>query len=186
MADLAPPPHLWQFGLREPAGRFFESICVPLILGASTRRFIIDCQNLLGIEYNKVPPEVAHVTLGGVESAKVPWKPEPFRAGFADVLGVSLTSYSIRMDLEQLPFADLAIAFGVPKATRKYGVTIAYAGIRIPSERAQETLGELQRQFLGARPLQVGYEFVEAQRRPMPSRDPFRYERLAAERGGDF
>jgi hypothetical protein len=181
---LVPPPHLWQFGLREPAGRTFESICVPLILDASTRRFVLDAQAQLGIQYTPVPLDVAHVTLGGVENASVPWNPpESFRAGFADVLGVELSAYSIRLTLEQAPFAAIAAAFGVPKATRPYGLTIAYAGVRIPGQRAQETLGALQRAFLGARPLRAGFEFAEAQQRPLPTREPFRYLRLNMLRG---
>ena len=155
MSDgLVPPAHLWQFGLRDPAGRTFESICVPLILGASARRYVIDAQALLGIQYTPVPLDVAHVTLGGVESASVPWKPpDTFTAGLADIEGVALSAYSIRLTLEQAPFAAIAAAFGVPKATRPYGLTIAYAGVRISGERAQEKLGELHRAFLGARPL---------------------------------
>jgi hypothetical protein len=181
---LVPPPHLWQFGLREPAGRTFESICVPLILGASARRFVLDAQAQLGIQYTPVPLDVAHVTLGGVENVSVPWKPpETFTAGFADIEGVALSAYSIRLLLEQAPFAAIAAAFGVPKATRPYGLTIAYAGVRIPSARAQETLGALQRAFLGARPLRAGFEFVEAQQRPLSTREPFRYVRLAMLRG---
>jgi hypothetical protein len=182
--ELIPPKHLWQFGLRDPAGRTFESICVPLLLDASCRRFLLDGQNLLGPEYTKVPVDVAHVTLGGVENATVPWKPVPFAAGFADVTGIALSEYSIRIVLEQAPFAALAKGFGVPPATRAYGITLAYAGVRIPADRAQETLGELHRAFLGARPLRVGYEFVESQRRPLVTREPFRFERLAAMRGG--
>jgi len=181
--ELVPPTHLWQFGLREPAHRYFESICVPLHCDAAFRRFVIDAQALLGLEYTPVPIDVAHVTLGGVESAKAPWKPGPFRGGFADVEGVALSPYSIRVILEQAPFAAAAAAFGVPAATRPYGLTLAYAGVRIPAERAQETLGIIHRAFLGARPLRVGFEFVELQRRPLASREPFRYERLAFERG---
>ena len=182
--ELTPPKHLWQLGLRDPAGRYFESICVPLLFDAAFRRFAIDAQSFLGPEYTAVPVEAAHVTLGGVESASVPWKPVPFRAGFADVAGIGLSDYSIRIELEAAPFAELAAAFGVPKATRPYGVTLAYAGVRIPAERAQETLVTLQHAFLGARPLRVGFEYVEAQRRPLASREPFAYLRLGQIRGG--
>jgi hypothetical protein len=181
--DLVPPKHLWQFGLREPAGRFFESICVPLLFDAAFRRFVIDAQSLLGPEYTLVPVEVAHVTLGGVENATVPWNQALFRADFADVESIALSEYSIRIVLQERPFAELAAAFGVPKATRPYGVTLAYAGVRIPAERAAETLGAINRAFLGARPLRVGFEYVEAQRRPLPSREPFRYLRTATARG---
>jgi hypothetical protein len=180
---LVPPKHLWQFGLRDPAGRYFESICVPLVFDAAFRRFVLDAQALLGLEYTKVPIEVAHVTLGGVESAKVPWRPRAFRAGYADVEGVALSDYSIRIIFQEAPFAELAATFGVPRGTRPYGLTIAYAGVTIPDEAAAEMLGQLQRAFLGARPLRVGFEFVEAQRRPLPSREPFRFVRLEAARG---
>jgi hypothetical protein len=180
---LAPPPHLWQFGLRDPADRYFESICVPLLYNAAFRRFVIDTQALLGLPYTPVPIDVAHVTLGGVEKASVPWKPVPFKAGFADVIGVALSEYSIRILLEQAPFAAIAAAFGVPKATRPYGMTLAYAGVRISAERANEMLGIIHRAFLGARPLQVGFEYVEAQRRPLVTREPFRFERIAIARG---
>ena len=180
---VTPPPHLWQFGLRDPASRTFESICVPLAYDAAFRRFVLDMQAQLGPQYTPVPIDVAHVTLGGVENARVPWNPVPFQAGYADVLGVALSDYSIRIEFEQEPFAQLAAAFGVPKATRPYGLTLAYAGVRIPAERANEMIGTIHRAFLGARPLRVGYEFVEAQRRPLVTREPFRYERIAIVRG---
>jgi hypothetical protein len=182
-SDLTAPKHLWQLGLRDPAGRSFESICVPLLFDAAFRRFVIEAQALLGPEYTQVPVDVAHVTLGGVENATVPWKPAEFRAGFADVEGVGVSEYSIRIVLQQRPFAELAAAFGVPKATRPYGITLAYAGVRIAADRAHDTLGSIQRLFLGARPLRVGYEYVEAQRRPLANREPFGHQRIAAVRG---
>jgi hypothetical protein len=180
---VQPPKHLWQFGLRDPAGRTFESIGVPLVYDAAFRRFVLDAQAQLGLEYTPVPLDVAHVTLGGVENARVPWKPVAFQAGYADVEGVALSEYSLRIIFAQAPFAALAAAFGVPPATRPYGLTLAYAGVTIPDERAHETLGALHRAFLGARPLRVGYEYVEAQRRPLATREPFRYERIAGARG---
>jgi hypothetical protein len=182
-SDVTPPSHLWQFGLRDPADRTFESICVPLVYDAAFRRFVLDAQALLGPQYTPVPIDVAHVTLGGVERARVPWKPAPFRAGYAEAEGIAFSDYSLRIEFEQAPFAELAAAFGVPKATRRYGLTLAYAGVRIPALRANEMLGTIYRAFLGARPLRVGYEFVEAQRRPLVTREPFRYERIAIARG---
>ena len=183
MPDLVPPKHLWHFGLREPQGRTFESISVPLLFDNSFKRFVLDAQSFLGPEYTKVPVDTAHVTLGGMENRQVPWNPPIFRAGFVHVEDVLLSEYSIRLVLEQAPFAELAQMFGVPKATRPYGLTLAYAGATIPEMKAQETLGQIKRAFLGARPLRLGFEFVERQRRPRPTRAPFQYERIAFQRG---
>lgn len=181
--ELRSPAHLWQLGLASSQDREHEDIAVLLTRTHTLRQFFSTVQLYLGPELRMVPFDRAQVTLTGPDDARPVWAPGDFEAGKADVTKVDVTGYSIRLVPEQAPFARIAAQFGLPRPTMPYGIDLCYALASISPVRTNEISRNIEMALLERGGLSVAWEFVEHQKRPLASREPFGYERLDSRRG---
>jgi hypothetical protein len=181
--ELRSPPHLWQLGLASSQDREHEDIAVLLTRTHSLREFFSAVQTYLGPELRMVPFDRAQVTLTGPDDARPVWAPAEFEAGKADVNKVDVTGYSIRLVPDQAPFARIAVQFGLPRPSLPYGIELCYALATISATRSNEIRRDIEMALLERGGLSIAWEFVEHQKRPLASREPFGYERLDSRRG---
>jgi hypothetical protein len=181
--ELRSPAHLWQLGLASSQGREHEDIAVLLTRTHSLKQFFAAVQMYLGPELRMVPFDRAQVTLTGPDDDRPLWVPGDFQAGQADVTKIQVTGYSIRLVPEQAPFVRIASAFGLPKPALPYGVDLCYPLASISATRTNEVSRNIEMALLERGGLSISWEFVEFQRRPLASREPFGYERLDSRRG---
>jgi hypothetical protein len=181
--ELRSPAHLWQLGLASAQDRDHEDVAVLLTRTHSLRQFFATVQLYLGPELRMVPFDRAQVTLTGPNDARPVWAPAEFAAGTCDVSKVDVTGYSIRLIPEQAPFSRIAVQFGLPRPAMPYGIDLCYALAVIPAARTNEISRNIEMALLERGGLSIAWEFVEHQRRPLASREPFGYERLDSRRG---
>jgi hypothetical protein len=182
-ADLRSAGHLWQFGLASTDGRSHEDVAVLLTRTNPVKLFFAAVQTYVGPEFRMVPFDRAQVTLTGPEDANPLWMPAEFETGKADVTKVDATPYSIRLVPDQAPFVRIATLFGLPRPSMPYGIDLCYALASISATRTNEIRRSIEMALLERGGLPIAWEFVEFQRRPLTSREPFGYERLNSRRG---
>lgn len=181
--ELRSAPHLWQFGLASSQGRSHEDIAVLLTRTYPLKQFFLAVQGYVGPELRLVPFDRAQVPLTGPDDASPAWLPGDFDAGKADVTKVDTTPYSIRLVPDQAPFARIAEQFGLARPGIPYGIDLCYALTSISAMRTNEIRRNIEMALLERGGLTIAWDFVEWQRRPLTSREPFGYERLNSRRG---
>ncbi len=181
--ELRSAPHLWQLGLASSQGREHEDIAVLLTRTHSLRQFFSTVALYLGPELRLVPFDRAQVNLTGPDDERPVWAPADFEAGSADVTKVDVSGYSLRLVPDQAPFARIAAQFGLPRPKQPYGIDLCYALASIAAVRTNEIRRTIEMALLERGGLAIAWEFVELQKRPLASREPFGYERLDSRRG---